>query len=307
MTTKEQLSKAKKLIQNKRYDEARQILQSIDHPIAEKWLAKLDNISPSSPTTPSQSLPKHTSSNQGRGSVIETFGLHKGEMTRSLLMLLVGIIAFIGFFLFEMTNGIQLDSLDSLFTLALPFLILSGGFLVGGKSLYALIQGRQTIIYENGVMRKTRNGGDLIPWEAIDGVKGMLTNHTTAFLTFFKTGAYTFYSDGKPIFKVSYIDQNHQKLYKVLNHYIIDTHKPRMIHAIKNGETVTFEDIHVSRDGIRIGQSEILMSDLGSVTIQNGYCYIKDSKGKNWKTILLEYTYNPHLLQALVEDLRGNV
>jgi hypothetical protein len=38
---KERLQAAKELIQQKRYDEARRILEGIDHPTAEKWLAQL--------------------------------------------------------------------------------------------------------------------------------------------------------------------------------------------------------------------------------------------------------------------------
>ena len=39
--TKQQMVKAKKLIQAKRYEDARAILITIDHPMAEKWLSKL--------------------------------------------------------------------------------------------------------------------------------------------------------------------------------------------------------------------------------------------------------------------------
>jgi hypothetical protein len=41
MDTKEQLSKARQLIQARRYDEARTLLKRIDHPKAKEWLAKL--------------------------------------------------------------------------------------------------------------------------------------------------------------------------------------------------------------------------------------------------------------------------
>lgn len=37
---------AKELIQEERYDEARAILRTIDHPTAAEWLQKLDNIAP---------------------------------------------------------------------------------------------------------------------------------------------------------------------------------------------------------------------------------------------------------------------
>jgi hypothetical protein len=45
---KERLQAAKELIQQKRYDEARRILEGIDHPTAEKWLAQLPAGSPKS-------------------------------------------------------------------------------------------------------------------------------------------------------------------------------------------------------------------------------------------------------------------
>lgn len=40
------LQEAKLLIQAKQYDDARKLLESIDHPTAIKWLAKLDEIAP---------------------------------------------------------------------------------------------------------------------------------------------------------------------------------------------------------------------------------------------------------------------
>jgi hypothetical protein len=43
------LGAAKLLIQQRRYDEARTLLQSIDHPIARRWLAQLERVAPSRP------------------------------------------------------------------------------------------------------------------------------------------------------------------------------------------------------------------------------------------------------------------
>jgi hypothetical protein len=48
------LAAAKELIQEKRYDEARVLLRTVNHPTATKWLAKLDNIDPPSRQTPRQ-------------------------------------------------------------------------------------------------------------------------------------------------------------------------------------------------------------------------------------------------------------
>jgi hypothetical protein len=42
MSTKEQMLKAKKLIESQRYKEARAILLTVDHPLADKWLHKLN-------------------------------------------------------------------------------------------------------------------------------------------------------------------------------------------------------------------------------------------------------------------------
>ena len=49
--SREAMLEARELIKAKRYDEARFILHSIDHPTAQEWLAKLDQIAPVS-TTP---------------------------------------------------------------------------------------------------------------------------------------------------------------------------------------------------------------------------------------------------------------
>ena len=40
---------AKELIQEGNYDEARAILETIDHPTADKWLRKIDNLDPPFP------------------------------------------------------------------------------------------------------------------------------------------------------------------------------------------------------------------------------------------------------------------
>lgn len=52
---KEQMAKAKDLIKQKRYAEARRILVKIDSPTAREWLAKLDKIAPETKRAPHQS------------------------------------------------------------------------------------------------------------------------------------------------------------------------------------------------------------------------------------------------------------
>ncbi len=45
--SKEQMLAARELIKNKQYDQARVILENIDHPKAKEWLMKLDGMAPS--------------------------------------------------------------------------------------------------------------------------------------------------------------------------------------------------------------------------------------------------------------------
>lgn len=52
MTIKDQMLKARALIIEKRYDEARRILEKIDHPTARDWLAKLDERAPEGGASP---------------------------------------------------------------------------------------------------------------------------------------------------------------------------------------------------------------------------------------------------------------
>jgi len=53
---RERMLQAREHIKAKRYDEARAILKTIDHPTARKWLAKLNEIAP--PPEPKSFLSK---------------------------------------------------------------------------------------------------------------------------------------------------------------------------------------------------------------------------------------------------------
>ncbi len=44
--SQEQFIQARELIKQKRFDDARAMLHTIDHPAAREWLAKLDRIAP---------------------------------------------------------------------------------------------------------------------------------------------------------------------------------------------------------------------------------------------------------------------
>ncbi len=59
--TKEKMNRARGLIQAKRYDEARAILVTVDHPVARQWLDRLDKIAPAQ-TGPARAAPDRASS-----------------------------------------------------------------------------------------------------------------------------------------------------------------------------------------------------------------------------------------------------
>jgi len=62
MSTENQMQKAKALIQQKRYDDARALLITIDHPKADVWLNRLNQMSSATPrTTIVQQVPQDKS------------------------------------------------------------------------------------------------------------------------------------------------------------------------------------------------------------------------------------------------------
>lgn len=61
MTLKDQMLKARDLIRDKRYEEARAILEKIDHPKAHEWLEKINAVAPRTQTTRKKSTSKTTS------------------------------------------------------------------------------------------------------------------------------------------------------------------------------------------------------------------------------------------------------
>ena len=46
VNNREKMEQAKSFIQQKRYDEARSILHTVNHPLAEEWLEKIDKLDP---------------------------------------------------------------------------------------------------------------------------------------------------------------------------------------------------------------------------------------------------------------------
>jgi hypothetical protein len=74
--SKDTLERARDLIKQKRYSDARQILESVNHPTAIKWLAKLDEIELGDPfetTFAPKSKPKRTRSGLSLDDAIAVF------------------------------------------------------------------------------------------------------------------------------------------------------------------------------------------------------------------------------------------
>lgn len=54
--TRQRMIRTKNMIEAKRYEDARALLVTIDHPTADKWLTKLNNMSPATATLADKSF-----------------------------------------------------------------------------------------------------------------------------------------------------------------------------------------------------------------------------------------------------------
>lgn len=95
--SKQKMLAAKELIKEKRYDEARAILKTVDHPIALEWLQKLDKIAPEKPTTPKRKTTKEKSG----GSITSVIKWIFRNRHRRLVQIAIVIVAIMGCALFS--------------------------------------------------------------------------------------------------------------------------------------------------------------------------------------------------------------
>lgn len=58
--SKAKMEAARELIQEKKYDEARAILRTVDHPLATEWLGKIDDIKRGQPVAPKPNSRRET-------------------------------------------------------------------------------------------------------------------------------------------------------------------------------------------------------------------------------------------------------
>ncbi len=102
-STKEQMLKARELIKAKKYDEARAILNKINHPTAKEWLAKLDNITPSKksakPGSASSKGSKKSASKASSGST------GRGLLLRVVVLVLIIALGVVAYLALNNNNG----------------------------------------------------------------------------------------------------------------------------------------------------------------------------------------------------------
>jgi hypothetical protein len=102
--SREKLVRARELIEQQRYSEARAILHSIDHPIAHKWLARLDEIAPDEVIISEKPLTKKPRSPRPLPTNIRK----ERSIPTMLLVALAGVIGFV----IGLALGLTLGSSD---------------------------------------------------------------------------------------------------------------------------------------------------------------------------------------------------
>ncbi len=91
MTIRDEMVKARALIQQKRFDEARAILEQIDHPKAREWLAKINKVSPA--TTSTQKPPTHSAKSTATSS--NTLPIIIGGIVITVIVALVAAVVLV--------------------------------------------------------------------------------------------------------------------------------------------------------------------------------------------------------------------
>lgn len=91
---KEQMEAARELIKAKRYNEARGILRNVDHPLAQEWLAKIDQLDPPRSSHPLEQSPgvAPVESQQGFLSEVDSSSLIQPDTRSSGVALPLAVI-----------------------------------------------------------------------------------------------------------------------------------------------------------------------------------------------------------------------
>ncbi len=300
METKQALTQARDLIKQKRYDDARRILINVQHPLAEQWLEKIDQLAPKA-AAPPQKRPTTPVEGDARGRQLAEYGINQSQLIRRLIIGVLSIPMIILMFQFFPRN-FQLNA-ESLIAGGIPILIVLGMLMIILPALSAVMGGRKTTLYENGVERKALMGTTFVRWDELDGVQGGLTNSRAAGISLWITGAYMFFVNEKKVFDVTSLDANYDQLYTQLNKQIVTTHTQPLLARYRRGEDLKFARLYVRQDGLHLDKDFLPRDQMGEVVINRRFFFLNRSNGKVWKRYPIEQCYSPYLVLAVVNTI----
>ncbi len=308
LTTREYMEEARDLIAQKRYDDAREILVDIDHPVARKWLDKLDEIDPpllDDPFAEAQEAepvrPKRKSPTD-KGELLGVFGINIFEFIRRLIYgLFFGVVA--GFMMSAGVSNKNEEAIRLALILAgAGLLILALGFL--GNVAYTFLIDRKTLIHEYGVERKTRKGLQFYSFEQINAVQGYLTVMYTNGITTVIIGSFKFFHDDTPLFAVYGMDRGFSQLSGYVIQKIEETHKSRLLKEYRSGKTLHFKPIELRPDGLHYDKKHLTLADFDGMEVDSDSVKIGNKKtGRAWKRYHLSAVRNPWLLEAILNSV----
>lgn len=300
METKQALTQARDLIKQKRYDDARNILVNVNHPLAEQWLERIDQLAPQSAAPPQK---RQTTAMDGdaRGRQLAEYGINQSQLIRRLILGVLSIPMIILMFQFFPRN-FQLNA-ESLIAGGIPILIVLGMLMITLPALIAVVGGRKTTLYEHGVERKSLTGTTFVRWDELDGVQGGLTNSRAAGISLWITGAYMFFVNEKKVFDVTSLDANYDQLYAQLNKQIVNTHTQPLLARYRRGEDLKFARLYVRQDGLHLDNDFLPRDQMGEVVINRRFFFLNRSNGKTWKRYPIEQCSSPYLVLAVVNAI----
>lgn len=318
MTVKEKLVQARDLIKAKRYDEARVILNQVDHPMATEWLNKIDMLAPApvAKRTKRSGADSRTEpdaigtgvSGTGAanlGTVVKSFGVNGGDLTRRFVLSIVGIPVMFALASFW-PRAFTLDP-ETAIRVAVPLFTLAGFLMIVIPALGAVIGNPKITVYTNGLTHSGFSGLKTWTWGELEAVKGGLTDQRIYGITLYTTGKQEFFAAGKPVFNISSLTQDVHGAYSLINQFMVKTHAPQLITRWKRGETLKFMAMEVRPDGLHFGRDYLPLNDIGEVTTQRlgkqNYILIHRGHGNVWKRFPLESAYNPWVFMEVVNTI----
>lgn len=293
---KAQMQQARDLIKAKKYSEARSILEGINHPKAQEWLSKIEQMAQSGST----STPQAT----GRGNEIETFGVNKTETGLRFVVAIILVVLVIAVSFYVEWDAFTVRDRENFMFLMAAVLFIPGSIWLFSSSIPVLIKGRKTIIYSNGVVRND----EYYSWEQITGIKGEIKkdNDNDSSGSLLTTGKYTLYQGDEALFDLTAFDENVHRQHSYINGSILETHTQPMIQRVRAGETLQFGELEVKADGLYFKDKYLSFAEFSKVNINNSLMTILDRNGNIWKAYSTGGFFNLPLFLVVINELTQN-